>query len=237
MRSVSLTFCGAIKIGKGSGGVDRYSIIYVIVYTLREMFFVMNEYIYLGAMWAVWCSLHSLFITSPVKTSAKERLGSRFKWYRLVYNLLSLITVAPIVLYLQWIRGEYVFVWDDSLLPVKYIFWCVSVVLIVGGILSYDIREFLGLQQLKVNSSSVNEERFVVKGIHRWVRHPWYSAVFVLLWARDLTKADIVTAVVLSIYVLVGTYLEERRMVGSFGDEYRKYKSEVPAYIPWKIPG
>ncbi len=196
----------------------------------------MKEYIYLGAMWAVWCSLHSLFIASPVKTWAKERLGSRFKWYRLVYNLLSFITVAPIFVYLQWIRGEYVFVWDDALLPVKYILWCASAVLVVGGILSYDIQEFLGLQQLKNTSSAVNEEGFVVKGIHRWVRHPWYSAVFILLWARDLTKADIVTAVVLSIYVLVGTYLEERRMVGFIGDEYRKYKSEVPAYIPWKIP-
>jgi len=37
-------------------------------------------------------------------------------------------------------------------------------------------------------------------------------------------------------YILVGIRLEERDLVGHFGDVYREYRKRVPMLIPWRRP-
>jgi protein-S-isoprenylcysteine O-methyltransferase Ste14 len=41
---------------------------------------------------------------------------------------------------------------------------------------------------------------------------------------------------VLSVYLYVGTFFEERRLVREFGDDYRAYQRQVPRLIPWRGP-
>ena len=36
----------------------------------------------------------------------------------------------------------------------------------------------------------------------------------------------------LSIYLYVGTFFEERRLVAEFGDDYGEYQRQVPRLIP-----
>jgi protein-S-isoprenylcysteine O-methyltransferase Ste14 len=45
--------------------------------------------------------------------------------------------------------------------------------------------------------------------------------------------ADIVVNAILTIYVVIGTVLEEKKLVLEFGDAYRKYQQEVPMLIPF----
>ena len=44
---------------------------------------------------------------------------------------------------------------------------------------------------------------------------------------------DIVINTVLTLYVIVGTMLEEKKLVLEFGEIYVKYKQEVPMLIPF----
>lgn len=48
---------------------------------------------------------------------------------------------------------------------------------------------------------------------------------------------DIVINVVLTVYVIVGTKLEERKLVLEYGDRYIKYQREVPMLIPFTKAG
>jgi hypothetical protein len=66
------------------------------------------------------------------------------------------------------------------------------------------------------------------------IRHPWYAAVFILLWAGDLKPSEIVINVILSGYLIIGTLLEERKLVLEFGDRYRQYQDKVSMFIPVK---
>jgi protein-S-isoprenylcysteine O-methyltransferase Ste14 len=76
---------------------------------------------------------------------------------------------------------------------------------------------------------------FVVRGPYRWVRHPLYAGVLVLLWVRPAMDADaFLLAVLLSAWILAGTFLEERDLEQDFGDQYRRYKRQVPRLIPWR---
>ena len=71
-------------------------------------------------------------------------------------------------------------------------------------------------------------------GILGLMRHPWYVAVFFLLWASDLTAATITINLVLSGYLVVGTLLEERKLMIEFGAEYSRYQERVSMFVPLK---
>jgi len=66
------------------------------------------------------------------------------------------------------------------------------------------------------------------------MRHPWYVAVFILLWASDQNRTGIIINLILSAYLVIGTLLEERKLVLEFGDCYRQYQDKVSMFIPVK---
>jgi protein-S-isoprenylcysteine O-methyltransferase Ste14 len=44
---------------------------------------------------------------------------------------------------------------------------------------------------------------------------------------------DIIVNTLLTIYIIIGTILEERKLVLEFGEAYVKYQKEVPMLIPF----
>ncbi len=78
---------------------------------------------------------------------------------------------------------------------------------------------------------------FVVRGPYRWVRHPLYSAIIVLLWADPaMTPARLELALLWTAWIAVGTRLEERDLITDLGDAYRSYRERVPMLVPWRGP-
>ena len=47
-----------------------------------------------------------------------------------------------------------------------------------------------------------------------------------------MSASRFVLALLFSLYIAVGIYYEERDLVRSFGDTYRKYKQQIAAFIP-----
>ena len=77
--------------------------------------------------------------------------------------------------------------------------------------------------------------RFVVKGPYRWVRHPLYSCVIVLIWSSpDLTADRLLFDVLWTTWICAGAVLEERDLVAEFGEAYREYRRKVPMLVPWR---
>ena len=69
------------------------------------------------------------------------------------------------------------------------------------------------------------------------IRHPWYTGCILLIWAGDLDAAALAANVVFTAYVVVGTLLEERKLVAEFGEEYRAYQRRVSMLVPLKWAG
>jgi len=40
--------------------------------------------------------------------------------------------------------------------------------------------------------------------------------------------------VVLTVYIIIGTLLEEKKLIAEIGQPYLIYRSRVPMLIPWK---
>ncbi len=66
------------------------------------------------------------------------------------------------------------------------------------------------------------------------MRHPWYLAAIMVIWARNIGTRELTTNLILTAYLIIGTYLEERSLVKSFGDRYREYQREVSMLLPIK---
>ncbi len=65
------------------------------------------------------------------------------------------------------------------------------------------------------------------------VRHPMYLALILYLWCQTFRIMDLVVNALLTLYVLIGTWLEERKLVLEFGEAYLQYQREVPMLIPF----
>jgi len=60
-----------------------------------------------------------------------------------------------------------------------------------------------------------------------------YFSLMIYLWCQTFRMSDIVVNIVLTIYIIMATRLEEKKLVLEFGDTYVKYQQEVPMFIPF----
>jgi protein-S-isoprenylcysteine O-methyltransferase Ste14 len=75
-----------------------------------------------------------------------------------------------------------------------------------------------------------------IKGPYRWVRHPLYFSTLVLIWSCPVVTADrLLFNIIFTLWIVIGTKLEERDLVTEFGSAYREYQRKVPMLIPWKF--
>ena len=72
--------------------------------------------------------------------------------------------------------------------------------------------------------------------LYRYVRHPLYVGWFFAFWATPtMTGAHLLFAVMTSVYILMAIRWEERDLVDALGNDYARYREEVPMLVPsWK---
>lgn len=59
-----------------------------------------------------WCVLHSAMITVSVTEYLKRRFGSIFRFYRLFYNIISILTLIPVAIYAYSIQTQVIVSWN-----------------------------------------------------------------------------------------------------------------------------
>jgi len=72
-------------------------------------------------------------------------------------------------------------------------------------------------------------------GIYTRMRHPQYVAFVLIMLGFLLQWPTILTVAMFPVLVVMYGYLalrEEADMLAQFGDEYRRYKGAVPAFLP-----
>jgi protein-S-isoprenylcysteine O-methyltransferase Ste14 len=78
---------------------------------------------------------------------------------------------------------------------------------------------------------------FQARRIYRVVRHPIQTGIFVGMWAAPtMSMSRLLFAVLMTGYIFLGLYFEERDLIRTFGDRYRAYRQRVPRLLPWRPP-
>ena len=200
----------------------------------------MIRYITLILLWGAWCFLHSFLITPAVTRFVQKYLRKAYRYYRIIYNFIALVSLIPVVIYSFSIKRGPVFYWEGPFRIIQGILIFSALFLFIGGAKQYDLASFIGIRQIRENSncSILNDDcRLNATGILGIVRHPWYSGGILIVWARNLDMSAIVTSLVISGYFLIGAFLEERKLLSEFGEEYSDYQQHVSMLFPLKWLG
>jgi protein-S-isoprenylcysteine O-methyltransferase Ste14 len=73
----------------------------------------------------------------------------------------------------------------------------------------------------------------VARGPYRYVRHPLYLFMLLLIWATPRLSTDrLLFNVLWTAWIIVGTKLEERDLLVDFEDTYQRYQRCVPMLLP-----
>lgn len=195
------------------------------------------KYLTLSFIWVGYCFLHSFLISIRFTNYLTRVLKNYYAFYRLFYVLISLVlliwiiniptqldNVIVITNVPPWSIIRQVLTWGSLLM----FFW--------AFFFNYDSLSFFGIRQM-LNFGKVKQinpsEAIKKNGLLALTRHPMYLALIIFLLCQTFSMADIVVNSILIIYVVIGTVLEEKKLVLEFGDAYRKYQQEVPMLIPF----
>lgn len=65
------------------------------------------------------------------------------------------------------------------------------------------------------------------------MRHPLYLGFLIAFWVTpEMSVGHLVFALTSTLYILIGTQLEEKDLVELFGDKYRVYQKNVGMLLP-----
>jgi len=114
---------------------------------------------------------------------------------------------------------------------------------ILSGLLRYWCVKILGEQWAihAVGESKITAEKHILvrKGPYRYIRHPIYLGIIlelvgIVLVYNSYYSMIVVLLINTPLYIQRAIY-EEKSSIKRFGDEYLKFRREVPFMIPYKI--
>lgn len=182
--------------------------------------------LWLGLAWALYLGVHSLLAANPVKARIAGRWPGLGRRYRLAYNAIATVLIVPLIVATEWLDTAPLWSWSGPGAWASDIVGALALAGIAWSSRAYDLGEFLGLGARRPSGV------LGLSAVHRFVRHPWYFLGLVWLWTRDMDGARLTAAAVITAYVVIGSYLEDRKLEQLHGDAYRRYRRQVPGLVP-----
>ena len=147
-------------------------------------------------------------------------------------------SIALIVMFANWqpLGGMVWNVTDPVARSILYGGFAFGWLLVLAATFLINHFDLLGLRQvwLQLVDKPYTQLRFGTPGPYKLVRHPLYVGWLFAFWATPLmTATHLMFAIVTTAYILVAIQFEERDLIASLGDDYRRYRQRVPMLIPW----
>jgi len=181
---------------------------------------------------AVFGVLHSTLASVRAKDWVAHKFG---KWaethYRLGYVLFAGVTS------LAYFASYFLF--PDKVLyrvqaPWMYLMLALQALSAIGFLVALfqtSLLQFSGLAVVLGRAAA--EEHLRTTGFYRCTRHPLYLFALTALWLLPFMSWNLLAlAIGVTMYTLIGSLLEERRLARQFGQEYTDYQRKTPWLIP-----
>ncbi|HEY8154593.1 MAG TPA: DUF1295 domain-containing protein [Myxococcota bacterium] len=194
----------------------------------------------LGLALAIDLGLLSLF---AVQHSGMARPGFKHVWTKIVpepaerptYVLLSSLALVALFACWQPIGGTVWTVTSEAGASVLRAVYFAGWAMLLYATALIDHFDLFGLRQawLAFRGRRYASHPFKTPGLYKHMRHPLYVSWAIIFWATPvMSVGHFLFAVVSTVYMIVAVLLEERDLVGHFGDAYRRYQESTPRYFP-----
>jgi len=185
---------------------------------------------------------HSVLASYKFKQKLTAKLGDKISFYRLFYNLSSIL----VFLFIYEISPKPEYIIYDLKFPFDIIIVLFQILFglaMLWVFKSINGMEFLGFSQIKrfsqknYNTNDLDEKMELrIDGIFKYSRHPIYLFASLFLILRPtMDFFYLVFLINMLLYFYIGSYFEEKKMLKIFGDEYKNYQANVSRFIPTKL--
>ena len=126
--------------------------------------------------------------------------------------------------------------WSSVPLP-AWLRWAGVVMAACGGTLLLWTFRTLG-PNLTDTVVTRRKHTLVTSGPYRWVRHPFYGAVTLMMVGNSLATANwfiLLAGGATLLLIRLRTRIEEEKLVARFGDAYRTYMNETGRFLPRSV--
>lgn len=196
-----------------------------------------SAWLLLAVLWGLWGLGHSLLLHPPLRAFLERAVGLPSSAYRLAYSSFAVLSILPPLALTRILGGLRHWWWPWPWWPLQALALAAALGLMAWAQL-YFSRAGLDLTGLGQARGHTPDRHLLVRGgPYAHMRHPMYLAALLLLWARHLAEADLVTSLALTLYLAAGTWLEERRLRRQLGQAYRDYAARVPLLPGLPRPG
>jgi len=154
---------------------------------------------------------------------------------RTTYVLIA--NLAMILLLWQW-RSVDIIVWDLHQPVLRAAVWVVfgaGWLMVPLASLMINHFDLFGTRQVYLHLQGKEYESlpFRTPNLYRQMRHPLYVGWMIAFWAAPtMTVGHMLFAAVLTVYMVIATFVEERDLVNHFGQQYQQYQRSVGRFIP-----
>lgn len=178
----------------------------------------------------LYAVLHSWLAATRVKDWAAQRFGAATlqRYYRLFFNLVGVVSLLPVLALAAWLPDSLLYRLPVWALPFSLLGQLAGLAFLAASLRQTGIADFLGFSQLAGPAAPV-----VTGGVYARVRHPLYTGSLLVLWLLPWMSSNTLALIVaITLYFVVGSWFEERKLEKAFGRAYQAYKERTPAFIP-----
>jgi protein-S-isoprenylcysteine O-methyltransferase Ste14 len=239
MKTVGTHLVAVLSVGIGGGSLVLF--VYFLLFGTPSPIGIAHSDPACLAIDAALCFAFFLQHSGMIRRGAKQRLAKRIPttYHPALYSIASGVFLCALVVawqpttdFLFHLRG-----------PARWLSAAIAVLAVAGfawGVRSLRGFDAFGTLPLKavLRGTTAPPSPFVARGPYRYVRHPLYLFMLLLIWSTPRFSTDqLLFNVLWTAWIVVGTTLEERDLLVEFGRTYREYQASVPMLIPspWAV--
>ena len=234
MKNVSTHLLALLSVGIGGGSLLLF--VYFLLFGTPSRIGIAHSDAGRLAFDAVLCLAFFIQHSGMIRRGAKQRLAKRMQssYHPAVYSIASGACLLALVLAWQP-TTNFLFRLQG---PARWLSAAIALLAVAGFVWGvHSLRGFdpFGTLPLKaaLRGTTAPSSAFVSRGPYRYVRHPLYLFMLLLIWSTPRFSTDqLLFNVLWTAWIIVGTRLEERDLLLDFGQTYRQYQASVPMLLP-----
>ena len=161
-------------------------------------------------------------------TSVRKSIGLSDLNYRRLYNVQSLLLLLLLLIYGATIDSQYFLADNKANKAIGLMLATFGYLIIKLAFKQISLKSFLGFREEK-------QTELITTGIYARVRHPLYTATLLIVigfvvFSPSYTNA--IHAVCVTLYVFIGAYFEEKKLLKTYGSQYEDYRKRTPFILP-----